>query len=63
MKKQWMKRMKEKFVIRRIGTKLTIIVSLLIILPMLALGWRSYETSKMQIAIKLGRRLKPVPFH
>lgn len=58
MKKQWMKRMKEKLAIRRIGTKLTIIVSLLIILPMLVLGWRSYETSKMQIAIKLGETAK-----
>ncbi|WP_336781004.1 methyl-accepting chemotaxis protein [Paenibacillus illinoisensis] len=49
-----MKRLYEKVKIKKLGTKLIVIVSLLIVIPLAILGKMSYEEAKMQIAIKLG---------
>lgn len=49
-----MQRLYEKVKIKKIGTKLIVIVSLLIMIPLGILGKMSYEEAKMQIAIKLG---------
>lgn len=48
------KKLYEKVRIRKLGTKLIVIVSLLIVFPLATLGKMSYEEAKMQIAIKLG---------
>ncbi|MDQ0172088.1 methyl-accepting chemotaxis protein [Paenibacillus tundrae] len=49
-----LKKLYEKVKIRKLGTKLIAIVSLLIVIPLGILGKMSYEEAKMQIAIKLG---------
>lgn len=49
-----MKRIYKKLKIKKLGTKLIVIVSLLIVIPLGILGKISYEEAKMQIAIKLG---------
>jgi len=49
-----LKKVYEKVKIKKLGTKLIVIVSLLIVIPLSILGKMSYEEAKMQIAIKLG---------
>nr|WP_145402074.1 methyl-accepting chemotaxis protein [Paenibacillus xylanexedens] len=50
-----LKKIYKKVKIKKLGTKLILMVSLLIVIPLSILGKMSYEEAKMQIAIKLGQ--------